>query len=197
VSDAYELVPLSPNPKFDALRNSLYHKERGSFLDKLNKGINALVIILGSGVVEKIVTKHHFDGLYIELAFLVVATIQLVFDFGGSAKDHHYLQVQYAEALSEMDTISIWDSELESKWSARLVSLGAEEAETMRALSAVAYNQAIDALHGGTQKQKDNRLYLSPLQYALRHFLAFSRTQFMPESQRPAAKPRRFFRGRA
>jgi hypothetical protein len=196
VSEAYESLPLYRDARFDALRNSLYHTERAWFLDKLNKSINALVILLGSGVVEKIVTKHSFDELYVELAFLIVATLQLVFDFGGSAKDHYHLQTQYAAALSEMESVAIWDDETERKWSARLVTISGDEVQTMRALDAIAYNQAIDAIHGSTQKQKDFRLYVGPLHYALRHLLTFSRTQFMPESQRPASLFARLFRGR-
>lgn len=196
MSEKYESPTLHNNVRFDALRNSLYHKERASFLDKLNKGINALVIVLGSGVVEKIITKHSFDGLYVELTFLIVATIQLVFDFGGSAKDHHYLQVQYSKALAEMEAVAAWDSETERTWSVRLVAISADEVQTMRALDTVAFNQALDAMYGGTPTQKDFRLYVSGLQYALRHVLAFSQSQFMPASRRSAPFMRRLFRGR-
>lgn len=193
MSEAYESLPIFRDPRFDALRNSLYHNARAAFLDKINKGINSLVIILGASIVGEVAKKLSFDDKYIQLPLLIVATIQLVFDFGGSAKDHHFQHTRYSEALAEMEKIASWDDEKEREWSARLVTISGDEVQTMRAVDTVAYNQALDALHGGTEIQTKNRLYVSWFQYIFRHFFAFSQTKFYPEVEKPPSIFRRFF----
>ena len=47
------------DPRFDALRNALYHTERQNFFDRLNRSLNFLVIVLSAGVVGKIAGHIH------------------------------------------------------------------------------------------------------------------------------------------
>jgi hypothetical protein len=184
VSEAYESLPIFRDPRFDAMRNSVYHTERAAFLDKLNKAVNSLVIILGASAFSDVAKRWAFDEKYIQFALLLMATIQLIFDFGGSAKDHRFQQTRYSEALADMEKIPVWDDEAERTCSARLVTIGGDEVQTMRALDAVAFNQALDALHGGTPAQVNYRLHIGWFHYAFKQIFAFSRTQFMPETQR-------------
>jgi hypothetical protein len=197
VSDAYKTLPLHRDPRFGALMNAIYHTQRANFLDKLNKAINSLVILLGAGVVGKVAAKLSFDETYLELALLVTATIQLVFDFGGSAKEHRFQQTRYAEALTDMEEVSSWNDAIQRKWSGRLVTIAATEGEAMRALDAVAFNQALDAMHGGTPTQESYRLRISWFHYAFRNIFAFSRTRFMPEVRSQPSFLSALFRGRA
>jgi hypothetical protein len=44
------MLDASDAPKFDALRNAIYHTARRELYDSLNRLLNFLVIILGTGV---------------------------------------------------------------------------------------------------------------------------------------------------
>src|SRR5215207_9546754 len=96
--------PVFRDPRFDALRNTLYHTERRRFFDLLNKLINLVVIALGAAVAAKLAQLYHFNEIWLELSVVVVSALQLVFDFGGSARVHEFLQQRYYDALSEMES---------------------------------------------------------------------------------------------
>lgn len=171
------------NPRFDALRIALYHTERCNFLDRVNKVINSLVILLSAGVVGKAASHFALDGLWIELSVLIVATIQLVFDFGGRAKEHQFLQKRYYEILAEMEAAPQWDGEFLKKWSAKLLSLSADEFLTMRALDAIAYNKALGGVTDDPEQLRRYRLRVTVWQSLLRNLLAFNWADFKPQSR--------------
>src|SRR4051794_24176719 len=91
------------NPRFDALRNALYHTERKAFLDIINRSLNLIVILLGASVAGKAFKLVHIEENWLELGVIFFATVQLVFDLGGRARDHQFLQRRYYELLSEME----------------------------------------------------------------------------------------------
>jgi hypothetical protein len=166
------------DPQFDALRNALYHTQRRTFFDTLNRLINFLVVLVGASVAAKVANLLKFDSIWLELGIIFLATSQLVFDFGRRGMEHEFLQRRYYELLSEMDADPEVNSEsAKRKWSAKLVTIAADERLTMRALDA-AYNQALDAMHDDPDIQKEYRQSVSLWQYSLRHFFSFQRTNF-------------------
>jgi hypothetical protein len=167
------------DPRFDALRNALYHTQRRSFFDTLNRLINFLVVLVGASVAAKLASLLKFDSIWLELGVIFLATSQLVFDFSRRGMEHEFLQRRYYELLSEMDADPEVNSEsAKRKWSAKLVTIAADEPLTMRALDAVAYNQALDAMYDDPEIQKEYRQRVSMWQYALRQFFSFQRTNF-------------------
>ena len=109
--------------RFDALRNALYHTARKSFLDFINRVINFFVIVFGASVVGKTAGHFPFDGLYLELATVIFATLQLVFDFGSKARLHEFLQRRYYDLLSEMKNDGSTDSKEQKKIFEKMFSL--------------------------------------------------------------------------
>jgi len=172
------------DPRFDALRNAMYHTQRRAFFDTLNRFINFLVILVGASVVGKVADFLKFDGVWLELGVVFLATGQLVFDFGKRAMAHESLQRRYYEVLAEMDAEAQADSEAaKKKWSAKLLTIAADEPMAMRALDAVAYNQALDAIYDDPEIQQQFRQSVSGWQYLLRHICAFQRTNFHTKPQ--------------
>jgi hypothetical protein len=169
------------NPKFDALRSALYHTERRKFLDLLNRFVNFSVILLGAGAAAKWAKVVHVEDVWIEFAIVLFATIQLVFDFGGSARVHEFLQRRYYEILAEIEAEKSEDEVAMRRWSAKLLTLMADEPMTMRALDAIAYNKALDAVVPPAEKYK-YRQVVSWWQIRLRHVLAFQNFDFAPKS---------------
>jgi hypothetical protein len=169
--------PLSRDPRFDALRNALYHTERRNFLDRLNRTLNFLVIVFSAGVIGKVTEHFSISGLWLESSVLVLATSQLVFDFGSLARDHEFLQRRYYEMLSDMEISNTADQEADKNWSAKLLTISAEEPMTMRALDAVAYNKALDAIFDDPDIQKRYRQHVG-WRYFFRNYLAFHAHNF-------------------
>lgn len=131
------------NPRFDALRSALYHTERRRFLDFLNRTINFIVVLLGASAAAKWADVLKFSGVWIEFGIVAFSTLQLVFDFGGSARVHEFLQRRFYEILGEIEASKSDNDEVMRKWSAKLIALSADEPMTMRALDAIAYNKAV------------------------------------------------------
>lgn len=177
-------APIFQDPRFDALRNALYHTARGRFLDALNRLFNFLVIVSGAAVVGKFAQFVTFNEIYIELAIVVIATIQLVFDYGGRACTHLFLQKRYYELLAEIETSPDADDEnVKRAWSAKLLTIAADEPLPMRALDALAYNTALDALINDQDELKRYRLHVWFWQRWLKHLFAFQGTQFLPRPE--------------
>lgn len=177
--------PFFQNPRFDALRNAIYHTSRGRFLEALSRFFNFLVIVLGAAAVAKITAESKLADSWIELGVVIIATIQLVFDFGGRSAAHLYLQKRYYELLAEMETADISNEEEENRgWSAKLLTIAADEPMPMRALDAIAYNTALDSLIEDPEQLAAHRLHVSWWQRRLRHIWAFSGHQFGPASRR-------------
>lgn len=99
------------------------------------------------------------------------ATLQLVFDFGGRAAQHDYLQRRYYELLA--DVLENPKTKVEV-WEAKLTRLYADEPAPMRALDAIARNAAVDAL-GYPEK---DRVRVEWYQSLLSQIWPFNETEF-------------------
>jgi hypothetical protein len=54
---------------------------------------------VGAAVAAKLAQLYHFNEIWLELSVVVVSALQLVFDFGGSARVQEFLQQRYYNAL--------------------------------------------------------------------------------------------------
>jgi hypothetical protein len=175
--------PIFRDPRFDALRNALYHTERRNFLDLLNRFLNLLVILLGAGVAGKAARLIHIEENWLELGVVFFATLQLVFDLGGRARDHQFLQRRYYELLAEMENENLDDEAIRRKWSAKLITISGDEPMPMRALDAIAYNKALSATCDDPATLQGYRQHVSFLQRRLRHIFAYHAASFPLESE--------------
>jgi hypothetical protein len=174
--------PIFKDSRFDALRNAIYHTERRSFLDLLNRFLNFLVILLGASVAVKAATQGELHEYWLELGVVFVATIQLVFDFGGKARTHEFLQRRYYELLTEMESGDADSDKGKKRWSVRLLTIAADEPLPMRSLDALAYNKAVDALITDPQHAVNCRLHVPWIHRRLRHLWAFQSAQYLPNA---------------
>jgi hypothetical protein len=167
-------------PKFDALRNAIYHTARRNFFDLMNRGLNFLVIILGASVAGK--ATHLFDirELWLELSVLVAATAQLTFDFGYRARTHEFLQRKYYDMLAELELEATPDPQ---KWASKLFTIAGDEPMPLRALDALAYNAALDATSSNPAIRTQYRLHVPWYQRMLRHVIAFHSYAYWPERE--------------
>jgi len=186
-------MPFSRDPRFDALRNAIYHTERSTFIDLVNRSLNFLVIVLGAGAVGKAATLLKAGDVWLELSVVIVATLQLVFDLGSRARRHEFLQKRYYELLAEMDDADFSNENTLAKWSANLLVIAGDEPMAMRALDSLAYNKALSATYEDEDIIRGNRIYVSWLQRRLRHIFAYHSAEFPTEDalrRRKAERPR-------
>jgi hypothetical protein len=177
-------TPIFQDPRFDALRNAIYHTARGRYLTGVNRFYNFLVIVLGAAAVGKVAKIFSIDDYWIELGIVFVATSQLVFDFGGRAATHIFLQKRYYDLLADMEVSRNADGvEAKKRWSAKLITIAGDEPMPMRALDALAYNAALDAWTTNPEVLKEHRLDVPWRYRRLKHFVAFQGTQFVPRSR--------------
>jgi hypothetical protein len=173
------MADTNDGPKFDALRNSIYHVARKEHYDALNRTLNFLVIIFGAGVAGKVSEHLHVEGVWLELGVLVFATAQLTFDFGSKARTHEFLQRRYADLLAELELETTPNP---AKWNSKLHTIAGEEPMPMRALDALAYNAAVDATISDPAEKQAARVRVPFCHRLLRHFAAREGYEYKLES---------------
>jgi hypothetical protein len=140
--------------QFEALRNAIYNASRKQWLNKVNRLLSFLIVASGATAIADLGSRvfGYENGTVIAAALATLAaTLQLVFDFGGRAAQHDYLQRRYYELLSTIvkEGANAEASPLEAK----LISIYADEPAPLRALDAIARNAAVEAL-GCDQSQR-------------------------------------------
>ena len=138
--------------RFNALRNALYHEARQLWLERINRLLNLLVIMLGAGAVMS-VAESWLPVAWLGAAVSLAGALQLVFDFSGRACLHRHLRQRYYELLAEMDADPAPDDARRAHWWRQLGILAAQEPPTLKGLDALAYNDALDALEMAEQER--------------------------------------------
>lgn len=87
-----------------------------------------------------------FDRAISAAVATLAGLLQLVFDFGGRARTHEFLQRRFYELIAEISETKNPKEDDLLRWEAALNRLYSEEPPPMRALDAIAYNAAVDAL---------------------------------------------------
>jgi hypothetical protein len=169
---------------FDALRNALYHSARRGYFDAVNRILSLIIVAAGTGAV---VNVGQLAGIPIDaavFAFLaaLAGLLQLVFDVGGKARIHEFLQRRFYEVVADVAEQPDADEKVLAKWQATLSRLYAEEPPPMRALDAIAYNAAVDSLGYPAAKRLVVKWYHS----LMRNVLPFNGASF--DYQQPDAK---------
>jgi hypothetical protein len=160
--------------RFDLTRNAMYHASRARFFNGLNRFCNFIIILLGTSVATQFISTSNNGVLFLGIATTVIATLQLVFDFGGSYFIHSYLQKKYFEILAEVEKINAEDGAGLSLVREKIAMTYAEEPPAMRVLNAISYNEAAEYFG------KPTRIYISPFQKILGHVFQFSASKFTP-----------------
>lgn len=151
-----------------ALRNALYHLARRRFLDGVNRFCNLLIILGGTGTAAQLAGGSPDTAFALGGAIALVGALQLVFDYTGRARLHEILQRRYFHLMADIECCETPTSEQCARWYSEFSRAAADEPPTMRALDAIADNQATFALLGGDKP----RLKITWWQSFTRHMLA-------------------------
>ena len=162
------------------LMNGYYHADRHAFFAGLDRASKFTVFMLSASIASKACEMMKIDPALIDIALVTVASLHLVGEFGGKAKDHEFLSRRYFDLLAETD---------EDKVTEALVQLSSEEAPTMRAALAAAYNRALDSVAYEDGGGVNGRRRIAAWRWALRHFISFNGAEF-PLTPNPAQRGR-------
>lgn len=163
------------NPRFDALRNAIYHSSRRRFFELLTRSLSFLVVVSGTVAVSGLLNPK-----WLAAAAAVIGASQLVFDFSGRARVHEMLQRKYYDLIAQMDGVqNPTDSQI-GEWQAALNRIYVDEPPPMRALDAIAYNAACRHVGGGQFRIiKFWHVFLSQI-------YPFPNTNFVPNAPKSA-----------
>jgi hypothetical protein len=162
--------------RFDAMRNAIYNSSRRAFFETLTRFLNFIVVASGALAFSDLITQWWplVDARVLAAIAALAGLLQLVFDFGGRARTHEFLQRRFYEVLAEMAETRNPDEAKLDAWEATLNRLYSEEPPPFRALDAVAYNAAVDA----TDMHKEGRIPLKLRHILLKQFWRFSGSAF-------------------
>lgn len=159
---------------FDALRNAIYHSSRRGFLDTINRALSFVVVATGSAAVANLVYWGWLDSRVFAGVAALAGLAQLVFDFGGKARTHEFLQRRFYELVAEISECLAAEEKDCARWDASLNRLYAEEPPPMRALDAISFNAAADSLG----RQKLDRVKVTSWESLLRHLWPYNEKSF-------------------
>ncbi len=166
--------------RFNVLRNALYHTARRRTLERLNRGFNFAVVVLGAAAVGDSLGRIGIESHWLALAIAVIAALQLVFDFGRQARDHQALQRDYYSLLADIEATPEADTIQCAAWYGRMISITADEPPVLRAIDAKAYNDAIDATGDFDRAE---RLIIPPLHRVFGWFIPFEGHEYRKVSE--------------
>lgn len=133
------------NLRFNILRNALYHTARRKWLERTNRVFSFVIVALGATAMSDVLARWQIEAIWTGAAIALIGTLQLVFDFGRSARDHQALQRDYYHLLAEIEETPDADEATCAQWYGTMVRITGDEPPTLRALDAKAYNDALDA----------------------------------------------------
>lgn len=138
--------------RLQALRNVIYHNARRYWLEALYRWTNFLVVLSGTATAASMgpILKLPQETVTLALGALtaILGASSLVFDFAVRAKNHEIIAKQYFALLGEIDGTVAVSAEDVAKWKKAFAEIAANEPPTMRALDAVAQNEASQAIFG-------------------------------------------------
>jgi len=175
--------------RFDALRNALYHTARVRWYSGWNRLFNFIILFLGTAAAAdaaKLFPLAVSDNSFARAVGCLTAAVgalQLVIDFGGSARTHESLARRYYELMAEIEETPLRPREETVRaWRGKLIRITADEPPTLRALDSIAYNEAADALGWA----HDDRLIVPWHQRIRRHISAFKAHRYETLKERRA-----------
>lgn len=144
--------------RHNVARNALYHSARRRSFEWWNKIFNFLIVILGTSAAASLSIRFGIEQMWFGIATAVTGAMQLVFDFGGRAREHQSLQKDYYRILAQIELVEEPTPEQCRKWSSAMIELSADEPPTLRAIDAKAYNDTLAGLNAF--EIKDERLHI-------------------------------------
>lgn len=156
--------------RFELLRVAVYHDEMMRWHSMLARWINLLTILLGTSAFAGFAGQRAEIAQVSALMVAVAGALGLVFDFGGRARVHLDMKRRACAALADLEKGNLSSAEVQ----AEIISMFADEPPEMRAVGALAHNQAGRTVFGDAF----TKVRVRWLERRLRHIMAFRSREF-------------------
>lgn len=139
--------------QYDIGRSSRYHMLRSAYFESLYRWNNGLSIISGSAAFISLIEMGNANVALIAISIITLSnTLSLVFDISTKARLHGDLRRKFLALEKLLLTDEKPDINLVKKLKGEILSVEAEEPNTMRALDAVAHNHFCHAFGAESSK---------------------------------------------
>jgi len=155
--------------RFGALENIAYHAAREQFLARLAKLLTGLQVLLGTGAVAMLAQALPGSAPMTMVLAALAGVIMLVTDPAASAREHRIFRARYLGLLAEIDEAGAEEANA-GRARAQMSRIAADEPPVYRAVQALAYNAAINALYPEAEA-KGLRYRVGALQRIFAHVL--------------------------
>jgi hypothetical protein len=130
--------------RFDLLYSALYHDRQETRWQRRHRAALFISVLLGSGAVAAFGAQFPVWGQIAGVAIATISAAQLVWDFGGRARDHRDLKGRFYALLAKAQTADCDIAGLRGE----AVALYADEPPIHNADRRAAHNQAGESLFG-------------------------------------------------
>ncbi|WP_288941689.1 hypothetical protein [uncultured Roseovarius sp.] len=129
--------------QFEILRSAFYHDMRQTTLMRIHQFALFFTVVLGSGAIAALGTAFPMFGQMAGAAVAAIGAGQLVWDFGGSARDHGDLRRRFYSLLAEAES----DGDVPDIYR-RMTLIYADEPPVKLRVNKKAHNRAGDTIYG-------------------------------------------------
>lgn len=158
-----------------AMRNGVYHSMRRQFFERCERLGNLAVLLLGAASVAQVAARtignDNNAALVIGFLVAVVGGLQLVFNFGGRARDHAMFQARFYGLLAKAERPGEDPDRIAAEIESEMATFYGEEPPTYHVVNAIAYN-AVQESFG--RSDKSALIRISPGQNLLKNILHYS-----------------------
>jgi hypothetical protein len=166
--------------RFSALENIAYHAAREQFLARAAKLLTGLPVLLGTGAVAMLSQALPGSAPLTMVLAALAGVIMLVTDPAAAAREHRIFRARYHGLVAEIDEAGA-DQTSAGRARAQISRISADEPPVYRAVQAIAYNAAINALYPEDQA-KGLRYRIGALQRLFAHVLPMRGATFSIET---------------
>ncbi|MCE7029135.1 hypothetical protein [Jiella avicenniae] len=131
-----------------AMRNGVYHSMRRQFFERCERVANLAVLLLGAASVAQVAAKTFgadSSGLVFGFLVAVVGGLQLVFNFGGRARDHAMFQARFYGLMARAERPGEDPDRTAAEIESEMATFYGEEPPTYHVVNALAYNAVQDS----------------------------------------------------
>lgn len=145
-ASAREVTDRAHKVRFELTCDIAYHAIREQFFARLNRFLTGAQVLLGTSAVAAIVSEWPNATVYLVAISAIAGVLLLVADPAGSARDHRSFRTRLQSINASLEEFGDTEEALRSSRAARMRVAG-EAPPAYRAISALAYNTAINSIY--------------------------------------------------
>lgn len=134
------------NLRFGAFENIAYHAAREQFLARAARMLTGLQVLLGTGAVAMLSQALPGSAPLTMVLAALAGVVMLVADPAAAAREHRIFRARYLGLLADIDETGAAAAKA-GRFRAQMARIAAEEPPVYRAVHALAYNAAVNALY--------------------------------------------------